>query len=154
MQNIASQIEDDVECFRSKRDSPFEYIKTICAVAERNPVPEVVPSLEALLGKNCLRGHVVRYDDDMRRAGDTVLERLAYLELCIGRALARCADRRGYDILLAYLDDVRGFLARSAEDELTDLLGVPPSRDRSGWQSLLEERRATLRPKPFRKRID
>jgi len=103
---------------------------------------------------NCLRGQVVRHDDDMRLAGDTVLERLAYLELCIGRALARCADRRGYDVLLAYLDDVRGFLARSAEDELSDLLGEPTSRDRSGWQRLFDEKAAELRPKPFCKRIE
>ena len=154
MQKIASQIEDDAESFRTKRDSPFEYVKAICAVAERNPVPELLPALEALFRKTCLREQVVRYDDDMRLAGDTVLERLAYLELCIGRALARGADRRGYDILLGYLDDVRGFLARSAEDELSDLLGEPPSRDRSGWQSLLEAKVAELRPKPFCKRIE
>jgi len=154
MENIATQIEDDVESFRSKTRSPFEYIKAVCAVAERNPVPEVLPALDILYRKNCLSGQVVRYDGDMRLAGDTILERLAYLELCIGRALARCADRRGYDILLAYLDDVRGFLARSAEDELSDLLGEPPSRDKQGWQRLLEAKESPLQPKPFRKRIE
>ena len=154
MLKIASQIEDDAERFRTKKDSPFEYARAICAVAERNPVPEVLPALEALFQKACLGGQVVRYDDDMRLAGDTVLERLAYLELCVGRSLARCADRRGYDILLTYLDDVRGFLARSAEDELSDLLGEPPSRDKLGWQSLLEEKADDLGPMPFRKRIE
>ena len=154
MHDIATRIEDDAECFRSKRDSRFEYVKAICAVADRNPVPEVIPAVEVLFRKECLRGHVVRYDGDPRLVGDTILERLAYLELCIGRALARCADRRGYDLLLAYVDDVRGFLARSAEDELCDLLGAPRSRGKLGWQSLLEEKESTLRPKPFRRRIE
>jgi len=150
MTAIAAKIADDPDLFASPRDSPFEYVRAICTVAERNAGPEMLPALETLLRKNCLRGLAIRYDGDMRGAGDPVHERRAYLELCLGRALARCADRRGYDILLAYADDVRGCLARSAVTELYDLLGAPYGDNKCGWKALLDQRDAALPLKPFR----
>jgi hypothetical protein len=153
MERIAAQVPDDAERFAAKLDSPFEYVKTICAVAERNPCRQMIPALEVLLGKGCLRGLTIPYDGDMRLVTDAVLERRAYLELCIGRALARCGDRRGYDILLRYADDVRGALARSATAELRDLFGDRPADDTPAWRHLVHSRAAVLRPRPFCKRI-
>jgi len=154
MEAIAGKIEDNAERFAAKRESEFEYVKVICAVAERNPGPEMMPPLEVLLGKSCVRGLAIPYDGDMRLSADPVLERRAYLEVCLGRALARCADRRGYDILLGYVDDVRGPLARSAAVELADLLGEPLERNRSGWKRLIDRQAGALSPKPFVGRIE
>ncbi len=94
------------------------------------------------------------YDGDMRTATDSVLERRAYLEMCLGRALARCGDRRGYDILLRYLDDVRGAFARSAADELRELLGGPEDRDPAEWRKLVEKHAGPLPVKAFDRRIE
>jgi hypothetical protein len=59
---------------------------------------------------------------------DSVLERRAYLELSLGRALARRGNRRGYGILQQYTQDIRGALARSAADELRELPGMAHDR--------------------------
>ena len=149
--SIAERIPDDADCFASKTDSPFEYVRVVCAVAERNPCPAMLPALDSLLGKGCLRDLCIPYDADLRLAVDSVLERRAYLELCLGRALARCGDRRGYDILLRYVTDSRGTLARSASDELHNLLG---SGDEPAWRRRVTSRNGRLAVKPFTRRID
>ena len=125
MSRIAAMVEDDAERYAHPRHSQFEYVRAICAVAERCPGPAMLPALEELLRKKSLRDLTVRFDGDIRRATDPVLERRAWLELSLGRALARCGDGRGYDILRRYRDDVRGSLARSAETELAELRGGP-----------------------------
>ena len=153
LEQVAAMIEDDPELFDSRTDSPFEYVRMICAVAERNPGPAMLPALEALLSKACLRDRTVPYHADARMVLDPILERCAYLELCLGRALARCADRRGYDILLRYVDDLRGCLARSAVDELQDLLGDTKNENRPAWEARIEQRVASGAPKPYGKRV-
>ena len=111
----------------------------------------MLPALDTLLHKTCLHGLSLPYDGDARRAVDSVLERRSYLELCLGRALARCGDRRGYDILLRYVTDIRGTLARSASDELHDLLGVA---EEPTWRRRVTARNGRFAVKPFTRRID
>lgn len=123
MARMAAGVEDSADRYAHPRHSQFEYVRAICAVAERCPGPSVIPALDELLRKKSLRDLTLRFDGDARRATDPLLERRAWLELSIGRALARCGDERGYDILRRYRDDVRGSLARSAETELAELRG-------------------------------
>jgi len=151
LETLASKVDDSAERFASKHESQFEYVHVVCQVAERNPGAAMVPALEILLAKACLRDLMIPYDSDPRRATDSGLEKRSYLELCVGRALARCGDRRGYDILLAYLDDVRGVLARSARDELAELLGEPAERDR--WSRVLRRQEDPLPAKPFTRKL-
>ena len=153
MTAIASKIEDHAERFGSKTDSQFEYVLGICAVAERCPGRQMIAPLEVLLAKRSLRNLALPWERDMRFTEDPVLERRAYLEMCIGRALARCADPRGFQILLRYTDDLRGALARSASDELADLLGRALPGDRAPRRRLVERHISAARPKPFTKRI-
>jgi hypothetical protein len=154
MAAIAAKLEDNPARFASKTDSQFEYFHAICAVAERSPGPAMLPPLEALLAKRSLRNLALPWERDLRFTEDPVLERRAYLEMCLGRALARCADPRGFQILLRYADDVRGALARSASDELADLLGRPLPRDPRARRLLVERHARAARPRPFRRRID
>jgi len=149
MTTIARMIPDNADLFASKRDSPFEYVRAICAVAERCPGPAMIPALAVLLEKDCLRGQCSPQDGDPRKASDRVAERLAYLELCIGRALARCADPRGYDILAAYADDARGPLARGARRELAVLLGKPVPARPAAIKNLCARSAAVKRPRPL-----
>ncbi len=121
MTRLARRIPDDAALYADPKRSPFEYVRTICAVAERCPGVALRAPLEELLRKSSLRNQDVSFTRDVRRANDPVAERRAWLEMAIGRALARCGDARGLDILRRYRDDVRGPLARSAEEELRDL---------------------------------
>lgn len=154
MMLMARKIEDNAERFASKTDSLFEYVLGICRAAERAPCPEMIAPLQVLLMRRCLRDLVLPYERDMRFCEDPVLERRAYLELAIGRALARCGDARGYEILVRYVDDVRGTLARSASDELADLLGRPLPRGVPQRRRVLEQHLISPGIKPFVRRFD
>jgi hypothetical protein len=125
MTRLARRIPDDAALYADPKRSPFEYVRTICAVAERCPGKALRAPLEELLRKSCLRNQDAPFTHDVRRANDPVGERRAWLEMAIGRALARCGDARGFDILRRYRDDIRGPLARSAEEELRDLAAGP-----------------------------
>ena len=61
------------------------------------------------------------------------------VKLCIGRAMARCGSKRGYQILIDYLSGIRGLLARSAHEELTALSRRDFSRDTRAWFRWLED---------------
>lgn len=154
LKSVAEQVEDNAGRFATARSSQFEYVKVVCAVAERNAGRMMLPALEVLLTRKCLRGLAVRYDSDPRLGADPAEERRAYLELCLGRALARCGDPRGYEILRAYVNDIRGTFAQSAQTELRELQDCGgrlsgPSRQRSSGRNLRK-----IAAKPFRRRID
>ncbi|MDP6506200.1 MAG: hypothetical protein QF886_21425, partial [Planctomycetota bacterium] len=154
LESIARAIEDDAESFSDRATSPFEYIRVICSVAERCAGSAMLAPLEMLLEKQCLNDLAVPYDDDPRLAVDPVLERRSYLELCLGRALARCADHRGYDILLSYAGDLRGAFARSARDELSDLLDLPDPQTQETLFDAFRQIPEPLQPRSFNGRIE
>ncbi len=149
---LASKIQDREARYASTTESQFEYVLAIAAAAERCAGPELIKPLEYLLQRRSLTNQDLPAGRDPRFAVDPVAERRAYLELCIGRALARCGDERGYHILLRYCDDLRAALARSAQDELTELLGAPlPENWRDGLVGLAE---AARRVQPCVRRLD
>jgi len=137
-----------------KSDDMFQYVYAICYAAERIGDPGGIEALTILADKPGVRSGVLPVGSDPRRSLSVVAERYAYLELCVGRALARCGSRRGYRILIDYLNDIRGVLARSAHEELADLSGEDRGYDRRKWRSWLAATPAPLRPKPYRRRID
>jgi hypothetical protein len=96
-----------------------------------------------LAKKKGISGGLRPIGTDPRKTGKgrTIIkeDRYAYLELCIGRALARCGSKRGYRILIGYLSDIRGFLARSAHEELTALSRRDFSHDTQAWFLWLED---------------
>jgi len=151
MLQVARALDDDAEQFASRESSPFEYIRAICAVADRNPGAEMIPVLEELLAKCCLRDMAISREADPRSTIDPMLERRAYCELCLGRGLARCGDRRGYDILISYIDDIRAPLARSAIAELTDLLGSVAGAGVEDWRRRAAE--VGCAPRPYTRRL-
>jgi hypothetical protein len=153
--SIARKIEDNAERFASQTDSQFEYVQAICFVAERNPGPWMIPALHVLYRRRCLHGLWIPWERDMRFTVDPTLERRSYLEVCVARALARCADARGYEVLLRYADDVRGTLARSASDELCELMGQKlPGSIAARRRTMDVFLSMPLVCKPFVKRID
>jgi hypothetical protein len=106
-------------------DSSFDYVFALSYAAERLAAPGSIPFLRRLARLKALRNRQLPLGADWRRGVDWVAERHAYLELCLGRAMARCGSAEGYAVLKRYTRDQRGFLARSAKDELFDLSKIP-----------------------------
>jgi glycine/D-amino acid oxidase-like deaminating enzyme len=121
----------------------FAYVDAICAGAQRLADPAAVPILRRLHAADCLHDqHRVDVEPDIVR------ERLAMLELSIGRALLRCGAPAGVDILLRYLSDARTLLAAQARRELAaigagDFGAVPVD-----WARARDRLRAAVRPHP------
>lgn len=132
-----------------KADDAFEYVHAICYACERLADPAAIEALHALADKPGIRGAALPAGADPRSSVSHVAERHAYLELCVGRALARCGAPRGYELLIGYLDDIRGVLARSAHDELADLAGNDLGFAPAPWRQWLAEAPRPLPPKPY-----
>ena len=146
--HIAKRVEPET----GKTGTMFSYIFSVCYAAERLGAPACIEALTILADKPGIRGGSIPRGTDPRRTAQGLVsmrdDRYAYLELCLGRALARCGSRRGYQITLEYLNDIRGSLARSAHDELVALTGRDLGYDANGWRASL--RSAQIAPKPYR----
>jgi hypothetical protein len=146
MTNIAARVH------RSKKTSGFfGYVFSICYAAERLADPACLKALETLAAKPGLHGGFLPRGSDPRRKAESKPpwpDRIAYLEFCIARARARCGSREGYDKLLEALGDIRGFIARSAHDELVALTGLDHGYDAKAWRTSL--RSVKITPKPYR----
>jgi hypothetical protein len=151
---VLKRVAEQIVIGRKELDANFEYVLAICQAAERSGAEAMVPVLEELAKRPGLRGLTLRYDSDPRQSVSVDHERRAYLELCIARALARCGAAQGCRTLIEYLTDTRGFLARSAHDELAVLAGEDLGYGRRAWREWLEANGSTLASKPFRKRLD
>jgi len=143
-----TEIAKRVEMNAHDTDPMFNYVYSICYASERLADPECIQALMLLAKKKGISGGLRPIGTDPRKTGKgrtSIREdRYAYLELCIGRALARCGSKRGYRILIGYLTDIRGFLARSAHEELTALSRRDFSHDIQTWSLWLED--ATVSP--------
>ena len=116
---IAEKIKDNIDCYHDLKQSEFEYVLSICLATERSSSPKMIPALKTLLSKSSLKNLVLHYGADPRKSINVSAERRAYLELAIGRSLAKCGDLKGVEILKLYKNDMRGFLSRSAYDALS-----------------------------------
>ncbi len=125
--------------------SRYYYVDSVCYGAERLGDPQAVPILKRLHayapfhGRECHAGYEV----------DWFGERIAHLELVIGRSLARCGSAEGYAILIAFLNDVRAVLAEHAHAELAAICGCDLGKDVEAWESWLAQRTDRLKPAPW-----
>ena len=145
---LMTEIAKRVEMNPSKSDAMFNYVYSICYASDRLADPECIPALNLLAKKKGISGSLRPIGTDPRETAKgsvSIMEdRYAYLELSIGRAMARCGSKRGYQIVISYLTDIRGFLARSAHEELTVLSNQDFGYDPQAWSRWLEE--ATVSP--------
>ena len=77
---------------------------------------------------------------------DYLEERLAYLEVLIARALARCGSPEGFLILINYLNDARTLLAEHAHSELVAITGQDLGKNMAAWSQWLERAGEELEP--------
>jgi len=145
---LMTEIAKRVEMNPSKSDAMFNYVYSICYAADRLADPECIEALNVLAKKKGIAGGLRPIGTDPRETGKgrvSIMEdRYAYLELSIGRAMARCGSKRGYQTVIDYLTDIRGFLARSAHEELCTLSNQDFGYDSQAWSRWLEE--ATVSP--------
>jgi hypothetical protein len=128
----------------------YFYVSALCYGIEQLGDPDAIPLLLKLHGYPPFRNHASR--GPVTLAGlraDYLEERLAVLELLIGRALARCGSPEGYVILIGYLQDARALLAEHAHGELVAISGRDFGKDLAAWGQWLEAEAENLHPVPW-----
>jgi hypothetical protein len=149
-----TEIAKRVEMNPDKSDAMFNYVYSICYASDRLADPGCIEALNLLAKKKGISGSLRPIGTDPRETGkgrvSLVEDRYAYLELSIGRAMARCGSKRGYQTLISYLTDIRGFLARSAHEELTALSQRDFIHDTQAWSRWLNE--TTVSPIKYTRR--
>ncbi|MEH7095804.1 FAD-dependent oxidoreductase [Neobacillus vireti] len=144
-QKVAELLDPSEEDFKDSMSGIFYYIHAVSIGAERLGSQDAIPVLKQLLQipfvnhQHCYQGHQADY----------FLERRSILELAIGRALARCGSKKGYQILIRYLDDVRSLLSKQAHSELKRLSGLHLRMDKQSWSDWLEKVKASITPEPY-----
>lgn len=131
VQLLASVTEQD---FYDDLKGTFYYVDAVCYGMERLGAGDALPMLQRM-------HEYVPLHSKMQYGGfqpDFVQERLAYLELVIGRALARCGGVDGYIILVSYLNDSRALLAEHAHSELVAITGEDYGKDAQAWSRWIE----------------
>jgi hypothetical protein len=131
---------------RDRDKGIFYYVDALCLGIERQAGPAGQRMLSQLHSYRPFRDQVSREGFQV----DFFYERQAYLELVIGRSLARCGSLEGYAILINYLDDVRALLAEHAHSELKAITGEDFGKDGEAWHRWLAQKRFSLPVKPWR----
>jgi hypothetical protein len=147
---VAALLSPAEEDFRDRYKGTFYYVDAVCYGAELLGEPEAVPVLSKIHAYATLRDLVVtgKFEPDYFH------ERRAFLELSIGRALARCGSSEGLKILISYLDDNRALLAEFAHTSLTAITGEDCGKDSGAWSVWLAEAGSSFKPCPLSKRVD
>jgi hypothetical protein len=139
---LGSTAEEDVW---SQHKGIFHYVDAVCVGAERLGDPAAIPILEKLHSYPQFKNKVLLNGFQ----ADYLLERPAYLEVVIGRALARCGAPEGLIVLINYLRDVRALLAEQAHSELIQISGEDLGKDIAAWSRWLEKNAEALKPTPW-----
>lgn len=126
----------------------FYYVEAVCAGAERLGQPAAIPLLQQLHSYAPFHG-LAQFGSGGQE--DHFLERRAYLELLIARALARCGSPQGAAILINYLQDARALLAEHAHSELAAISGEDLGKEAAPWNHWLEAQGEQLDPTPYRR---
>jgi hypothetical protein len=136
--------ETDEADIRDRNLGLFYYLDAVCFGAERLGDARAVPFLKRLHAHRAFhnRGVATGFQPDF------FLERMAYLELVIGRAMARCGAREGYQVLIDYLKDARALLAEHAHSELRAITGQDFGKDAQRWHAWLTETDVWREPHP------
>jgi len=96
--DIAKKVEPETR----QTGTMFSYVFSVCYAAERLGSPECVEALTILADKPGISGSSVPRGADPRSTarGSVSMrgDRYAYIEFCLGRALAHGGSRRGYQI--------------------------------------------------------
>ncbi len=141
---------DSLDDFRSGRQGLFYYVDAICYGAQLMGTTEITPALKKLHSCKFLKDNSVKEG----LVVDPLKDRLALLELILGRAMARSGSANGYDILIEYLDDNRAVLAEFANTALFKITGTDYGKDKQEWKNWLEANEPIIDPVALLERTD
>jgi hypothetical protein len=139
---LETAVEEDIW---SQEKCLFHYVDALCVGAEQLGDPAAIPILKQLHSYPAFR----RKELLAGFQADHLKERAAYIEVVIGRALARCGSPDGMVILIDYLNDVRANLAEQAHDHLVAVTGEDWYNDTAAWSQWLELHGDDLEPVPW-----
>lgn len=108
----------------------YNRILNLCFYIERLPDPAFITGFEKLLKDENIRGYKTEDYTESRwkfYGGD--------LELFVASALARCGSKKGYDLLIEYLDDVNYGFKKFAHSELVELTGSEYDFSSERWKT-------------------
>jgi len=134
LEEVVDLLNFDEASLWDARANPYHYVHAVCYVAERLGDPQAIPILQRLHAHPLLHRLTRKGGIDPNYLHD----RQASLEIAIGRALARCGDRQGYETLISYLDDTRSLLVEAAWRGLRLITGSDLGKDPASWKSWLE----------------
>jgi flavin-dependent dehydrogenase len=129
VKDLVGLIQISARDYSDRRMGSYDYIDCVTYIAERQANPHFIPLLDQLL-------NLPEFQNPIILSGildDHLLERLAYLNLSIYRALARCGSKKGLMGLINFLEDNRAYLSKSAHDELADITRLSLPMNKSVW---------------------
>lgn len=145
LERVAEMLaQSSIEDFYSQSRGNFYYIDAICFAAERMGSLRCKDLLLNLQKVRYMRHNVCTDPFQV----DYVRERVAFLELSMGRAMLRCGMPEGLPVVISFLDDTRSVLREHAYSLLRELTGEKIKLDASEWMTWYLSRAWHLEPRP------
>jgi flavin-dependent dehydrogenase len=138
-------VADKIDDFAKKEKGLFFYVDAVCYAAGLIGNESVIPSLKRIHSNPFLHNQSLKNGIEESH----VLERLAIMELILGRALARSGSTDGYEVLIEYLDDMRAALAEFAHTTLHRVSSCDFGKDKMEWKAWLAAHKNELKPVPL-----
>ncbi len=133
---------DSMDDFHSKDNALFFYVDAVSYAARLLGNKKCIPFLKRIHSNKFLNNQSLK-----KGVEETyVLERLALMEIILGRALARSGSAEGYKVLIEYLDDMRAVLAGFAHVSLVKITNEDFGKDKDKWKIWLRRNEISLAP--------
>ena len=149
---------DELIDFYSKKKDLFNYVDAMCYGAGMLGSRAAIPYLKKIHSNRFLNGQSIKNDTVSEYISgiesEYIFERLALLELIIGRALARSGSVDGVNILVEYLDDARAILTEFAHTTLIKITEKDFGKNKQEWSTWINAIATDFKPVPMMERID
>ena len=139
-----------IENFYTNKLGLFYYVDAICYSAQLMGIKSAIGPLKKIHSCEFLNNRSMKKGIELNYA----MERIALLELIIGRALARSGSVDGIKILVEYLDDVRAVLAEFANSTLVKITNTDFGKNKQEWNNWLSLNESSYKPVPLVERVD
>jgi flavin-dependent dehydrogenase len=139
-----------IDEFSTPRYGFFYYVDAVCYGAELLGNKNAISALKKLHNCEFLNNKSLKNGMDP----GYIYERLALLELNLGRALTLSGSTDGVNILIGYIDDIRGIMAEFAHITLVKSTGKDFGKNKPEWQSWIQSVGSSFLPIPVKERID
>ena len=147
-----------IDFYNHNNKSLFNYIDAVCYGAGLLGSRAAIPFLNKIHSNRFLSGQSIKSDTAGEYISgiqsEFIYERLALLELIIGRALARSGSVDGLEILVEYLDDARAILTEFAHTTLIKITGEDFGKNKQKWSDWISAGTSDFQPVPLKERID